>query len=138
MRYFLFSSLFFLTALFLDNWATAVGTNYFFAAEKEGNPVAVLAWELLGEWRWMASFLYALTILGAGLFFGKIKTFLGIWWFSSFGTGHIIGFLSWQGIYILPFVNSNSFSLALLIFISAAAGFFLALLLKNIPPHFYL
>lgn len=125
-RDFLFPTLLFLVALFLDNLATAIGTNYFVRSDLEGNIVVQWLWEALGPLRWLSPVLWVGIVAGvAFLLWKKVKLFLGMWLLYAVAVGHMIGFLSWTKFNVIGDISDVAF-IYFIIVVPAAIGFLCA------------
>ncbi|HCM36764.1 MAG: hypothetical protein A3J30_03265 [Candidatus Wildermuthbacteria bacterium RIFCSPLOWO2_02_FULL_47_9c] len=122
--------LFFLLALVLDTAVTALGTDYFSAIEREGNPIVRWLWEIFGEARILLPLLWAGVISGAAYFLLKrVKPFLGVWLLYGIGVGHFLGFLSWTPLQTFVYSGNSSsvfYNLGAQVIISAVLGFLFA------------
>ena len=126
---FLIPITFFLLTLFLDNLATASGTDYFTMPQREGNPVVVWLWAVFGDARILLPFLWVMLVILVSYFlYRKVKRAIGLWLLYTIGVGHLIGFLSWTPLnFIGRYGGENRLgALFFLILLFGALGFLLA------------
>ncbi len=61
----------------------------------EGNPIARLIWQLLGEYRFIELPIWVIVAIIATYLASRLNLYLGLFWIQLLAFNHLFGFLSW-------------------------------------------